>query len=199
MLPSDTIWPDSLREIRMVGNQYLQSIEPHTFSHAYGLQLLHLSNGETMHIKSNGLHSKSRLEKELKLFQYNDVIYDSNAFGNVDGGELWQKTSIQTEDFNQEVFRLMLKTHFDKGHQSLFNTDHGTVLAKSCSTCDDIAWLYKDAHKFGLDKYKNLVGEGNVVCPEGIGSILETTDPDFITLMESCPCKLKSNPNAPNL
>ena len=87
----------------------------------------------------------------------------------------------------------MLKTHFDKGHQSLFSINYGTALAKSCSSCDS-AWLYKDAHKFGLDTYKNLIGQGNVVCPEGIGSILETTDPDFITLMESCPCKLKSNP-----
>ena len=198
LLPSGTIWPDSLREIRMEGNQYLQSIESHTFSHAYGLQLLHLSDGPLIHIKSNGLHSKSRLDKELKLSRYNNVIYDSNAFGNVDGGELWQNISIQTKDFNQEVFRLMLKTHFDKGHQSLFSINYGTALAKSCSSCD-IAWLYKDAHKFGLDNYKNLIGQGNVVCPEGIGSILETTDPDFITLMESCPCKLKSNPNAPNL
>merc|ERR1711953_247314 len=77
LLPSGTIWPDSLREIRMEGNQYLQSIESHTFSHAYGLQLLHLSDGPLIHIKSNGLHSKSRLDKELKLSRYNDVIYDS--------------------------------------------------------------------------------------------------------------------------
>ena len=31
MLPPDTIWPDSLREIRIEGNQYFQSIEPHSF------------------------------------------------------------------------------------------------------------------------------------------------------------------------
>ena len=82
------------------------------------------------------------------LCRYNALELDSNAFGNVDGGALWQKLSVKTFDFDQEVFRIMLKTHFDKGHQSLFSTDHGVAMAKSCSTCD-IAWLYKDAHKFG--------------------------------------------------
>ena len=57
----------------------------------------------------------------------------------------------------------------------------------SCDNCD-IAWLYKDAHQFGLDAYKGLVHEGNVICPD-VGPILETDDPNFIAQMDSCPCK----------
>ena len=55
-----------------------------------------------------------------------------------------------------------------------------------CSTCD-IAWLYHDAHRFGIYNYQRLVGENNVVCPGKIGAVLESSDPDFIKLMQDCP------------
>jgi hypothetical protein len=28
-----------------------------------------------------------------------------------------------------------------------------------------------------------------VLCPGDVGPVLKTTDPDFISLMESCPCR----------
>ena len=58
----------------------------------------------------------------------------------------------------------------------------------SCEDCD-IAWLYKDAKMFGFSKYRDLVGDNNAICPNGIGPVLETDDPDFIARMENCPCR----------
>ena len=55
--------------------------------------------------------------------------------------------------------------------------------------CDcTVAWLYKDAHKFGFTQYETLVGgHGNNIICDSIGPVLETEDPVFITLMNSCP------------
>ena len=55
-------------------------------------------------------------------------------------------------------------------------------------TSCDIAWLYKDAHKFGIDAYKGLICPGNVICSV-VGPILECQIPEFIAFMDSCPCK----------
>ena len=55
--------------------------------------------------------------------------------------------------------------------------------------CDcSIAWLYKDAHKYGLTQYQDLVGDSgnNIIC-DSVGAILLAEDPDFISLMDSCP------------
>ena len=77
----------------------------------------------------------------------------------------------------------------------LLATNHGPIRLgwESCSNCD-IAWLYKDAHRFGLQVYQDLLGE-NVLCRDVIGlhaevvfkPILEYHSRDFIELMESCP------------
>ena len=64
-------------------------------------------------------------------------------------------------------------------------TNYGMARVADCESCD-IAWLYKDARRFGLEQYRNLIGLNNVVCPGNIGSVLFTEDPDFIRLMESC-------------
>ena len=55
--------------------------------------------------------------------------------------------------------------------------------------CDcSIAWLYKDAHKYGLTQYQDLVGDSgnNIIC-DSAGAILLAEDPEFIGLMDSCP------------
>ena len=59
---------------------------------------------------------------------------------------------------------------------------------RDCSGCN-IAWLYKDAQVLGKEKYLNLVGEGNIVCGDGIGPVLETEDAAFIQRMNECPSK----------
>lgn len=75
----------------------------------------------------------------------------------------------------------------------VFNTEKGTIAVGSCYTCD-IAWLYKDAQKYGLDSYKAIIGR-NVMCPESNTPILENDDKDFIELMEDCPCKIYLSKN----
>ena len=65
----------------------------------------------------------------------------------------------------------------------------GATRVISCDSCD-IAWLYKDARKFNLNSYISLVGESNVMCPNGpygYGPVLESNNPEFIALMNSCP------------
>ena len=65
----------------------------------------------------------------------------------------------------------------------------GNNLIEDCFTCD-VAWIYKDAHKFGLDAYKNLVGHGNLRCMNSNGEpILESENSELISFLESCPCK----------
>ena len=69
-------------------------------------------------------------------------------------------------------------------------TNNGNIRVASCSNCD-IAWLYKDAHKFGLQTYQDLVGNYNILCPRtnsgAAVAVLDNHNPDFIDLMESCP------------
>ena len=137
-----------------------------------------------------------------------ETKYDSNAFGNVDGGKLWTLMNVPSVDFPEDVFRLLLKTHFDKGHQSkvqnqiiqlcslnlillfvaLLTTSGGPNMVDNCMSSCDIAWLYKDAHMFGINAYKGLIGPNNVICSD-VGPILESQDPEFIAFMDNCPCK----------
>ena len=118
--PSNIPWPNTLYKMEYMGNSELHSIEPYAFSNAEGLQLLDLrASGAGLHTKSNGFHSKSNMDKNLIISDYDsDTKYDSNAFGNVDGGKLWTLMYVPSVDFPEDVFRLLLKTHFDKGHQS---------------------------------------------------------------------------------
>ena len=70
------------------------------------------------------------------------------------------------------------------------DTTQGNIQISSCSNCD-IAWLYKDAHRFGLDIYRDLVGDYNILCPRtNSGSalaVLNRQDSEFVDLMNSCP------------
>ena len=73
-------------------------------------------------------------------------------------------------------------------------TSGGPNMVDNCMSSCDIAWLYKDAHRFGIDAYKGLIGPGNLICTDSagkypIGPIFESENPDFIAFMDSCPCK----------
>ncbi len=76
--------------------------------------------------------------------------------------------------------------------QGLFATSFGAIELQDCDSCD-IAWLYQDAQMYGFEAYKGLIGEDNVVCPGGTGSVLDNSDPAFNDLMESCPGKRNKN------
>ena len=48
-------------------------------------------------------------------------LLQANAYGNVDGGQLWDEIKVNTlGDFPEIVYRLLIKSHFDKGHTSMF-------------------------------------------------------------------------------
>ena len=71
------------------------------------------------------------------------------------------------------------------------NSNVGTTRLSSCDC--EIAWLYKDAHRYGIEQYKRLIdgmsAGNNVICPEG--PVLTTTDPEFKAKMEACPGGLR--------
>ena len=83
------------------------------------MELSLTGSGNNLLIESNGLHVKSKLNKTLYL-SGNFLDLGANAFGNVDGGELWNHLYLETSDFPEDVFRLFLKSHFDKN--SMGNT-----------------------------------------------------------------------------
>lgn len=114
------------------------------------------------------------------------VTFEPNVFGYVDGGKLWDIMDvIQASDFSEDNFRLLLKAHFDKGHQSIFgNTGTCGFIAENCDTCD-ISWLYKDAKRFGWENYIRLTNK-KVCCPQ-LGPFFDIKEESFIELMESCP------------
>merc|ERR1711973_212687 len=71
--------------------------------------------------------TSSAIKKTFELATSTEVIFETNAFGNVDGGQLWDIldisiTNYRTKGFPEEAFRLLLKSHFNKGHKSKFES-----------------------------------------------------------------------------
>ena len=63
----------------------------------------------------------------------------------------------------------------------------GQITISDCLSDCSMAWLYKDAHKFGLDQYKQLIGGQNVIC-EGYGPILDSANQTALSShFQSCP------------
>ena len=184
-IPSNSTWSPSIHTISLMGNENLQLIEPFAFSSAHGIRNLEIFGSENLTISSNGLHSTSHHAKTLRIDM--PSYFESNAFGTFQDSELWTTIDIVTEDFPEDVFRHVLKSHFENHNSDVFQQSFGDAKVANCNSCD-IAWLYQDAQNFGLDQYRNIVGENNVLCPE-IGPVLTTEDQDFIQLMESCPGK----------
>lgn len=185
-IPSGTKWPSSFRRFNMYGNNVEETkIEPDAFYTASNLEIIQILEQpeKGLTVATNGFRITSKKASRITI-DYNPVHFDANAFGNEDEGELWSELDVKTNDFPEDVFRQLIKTHFDLGHTSLFN-DEKSVMIESCDTCD-IAWLYKDAHNYGLEAYKALLGS-NVLCPNNNTPILDITDQDFIDLMEGCP------------
>jgi hypothetical protein len=128
LLPASIPWPATVEQIVLPQNSKLRTIEPFSISEALGLKQLALTgSGDDLTIQSNGLHTKSVImPNELYLSSNNQqwgvtLKLEQNAFGNVDGGALWTTMDMPTTDFPEGAFRLLLKTHFDKGH-------HGNLL-----------------------------------------------------------------------
>ena len=129
VIPANIPWPTSIENITIYGNENLETIEPFAFSSAINLKRLNLVGSgydqNRLTIKSNAFHTTSPLHKTLEMTPSKNVIFESNCFGNVDGGQLWDVLDIATNGFGEHVFpedafRLLLKAHFDKGHKSKY-------------------------------------------------------------------------------
>jgi hypothetical protein len=122
VIPGDIAWPSSLEAIEMRYNTKLKLIEPFAFSSAVNLQQIWVGEvaGNCV-VKSNGFHTTSN-KASLLLYPYNNgadgeyITLEDNAFGNVDGGQLWAGLNLGKSDFNEKALRLLLKAHFDKQH-----------------------------------------------------------------------------------
>ena len=103
----------------------LTLIQSHAFSSATGLTYLYV-NGDNFEIivESNGFHTTSTDYKTLEFQGNYGRALQANAYGNVDGGQLWDEIKVNTlDDFPENVYRLLLKSHFDKGHTCMFYVD----------------------------------------------------------------------------
>jgi hypothetical protein len=124
ILPASIPWPATLEQIIIPENSKLRIIEPFAITEALALTTLALTgSGDNLTIQSNGLHTKSAMPNSVFISSNNQQFgvtlkLEQNAFGNVDGGALWTMLFMPTTDFPEGAFRLLLKTHFDKGHQS---------------------------------------------------------------------------------
>lgn len=141
-IPASISWPESLIAVEMKWNAKLKVINQFAFSSATKLLTLDLSESGDFDIviKSNGFHTMSNSPgKSLIWSPYHGPVepvpvLEANAFGNVDGGKLWNKITIETLDFPPEVYRLLLKSHFDKG-------DTGKANSKREKGSKDRSWF----------------------------------------------------------
>ena len=123
VIPGNIEWPSSLHSIEMRYSTNLKLIEPFAFSSAVNLQDIWVGEvaGNCV-VKSNGFHTTSNKAASLILYPYNNgangeyITLEDNAFGNVDGGQLWDRLNLGKSDFNEKALRLLFKAHFDKQH-----------------------------------------------------------------------------------
>ena len=82
---------------------------------------------ENFVVKSNGFHTTSISPSSiLTLGHYTGgyITLEANAFGNVEGGQLWQIFDLGRSDFNEGALRLFIKAQFDKGNTSKYFINH---------------------------------------------------------------------------
>ena len=111
-------WSPTVEVIFMQRNPQITSIGSNAFKHATNLKQLNLWDmGPNVVINENAF----RISTQDKPFlRYNGEgcsasVISENAFGNVEGGQLWGSISLDWCEFPELSFRLMLKTAFDKG------------------------------------------------------------------------------------
>ena len=117
-VPSDVPWPSAVTEIDLGYNDDLVLVEADAFKAASGLRTLKMwAASSSVVFHTNALYTTSA-EASLEAYFYgSDVsspMFEDNAFGNVDGGRLWDKIVVPMAEFRESTFRLMLKAKFDK-------------------------------------------------------------------------------------
>ena len=120
LLEEDIPWSASVTEIDLRNNYDITEIPPNAFRTASGLEQLDMSSmGPELAIKEDGFHITSRKGPSLRFYQTLGCVTDiaPNTFGNVAGGALWGNLWLDWCDFPEDVFRVMLKSAFDKGQE----------------------------------------------------------------------------------
>ena len=120
-VPGFIQWSPSVQTIRLQQCEKLNLIEPFAFSTATNLSFLELyTTGNGLKVKPNGFHTMSKNQKQLlHLWSYSGSAtkLEANAFGNENGGELWDSIAIPTTEFPENVFRSMMKTAAEQNAQ----------------------------------------------------------------------------------
>ena len=119
-LEEDIPWSDSVTHIDLGYNTNIKEIPPNAFVSASNLEELKMwSMGGLLAINGNGLRTSSSKGPSFEMYQNGGCVTDiaPNAFGNVAGGALWGNLWIPWCSFPEDVFRVMLKTAFDKGQE----------------------------------------------------------------------------------
>ena len=111
-------WPERLTFIDLSANPDLTELPAHFLSRSSAIDRLSLRNmSSNFHLGNNVFHLTAKTRPTLDLSLADNVgvsMVDENAFGNVDGGELWGRLNIALQDFPEGAFRLMIKSHFDE-------------------------------------------------------------------------------------
>ena len=195
-IPANIEWPETIETIILNSLYDLKTIESNAFSSAINLKSVSIQNTvNEVVVQTNGFHTTSKHPKSLSQYSYTSKAkLQADAFGMESGGELWDTIAVPTEDFSEYVFRNMLSKAAEAGYTTMLTNAVGTTVLQSCQTCD-IAWLYRDAKKYGVGLYESLLGQGNVICEDYNSPFVTITDPDFIDFMESCyePCTKNGN------
>jgi hypothetical protein len=120
-IDSDVPWAATVSTVDLSYNLQLLEIPEFAFRRAVGLTSLLLWSMGAMTFRENAFFLTSAHMPSMDFYFYgdeSDFVIEENAFGNVDGGELWGRLNLQIPDFPELAFRLMLKSHFDRGSQS---------------------------------------------------------------------------------
>ena len=115
-IPSNITWHSSVHSISFT-NTPIETIEANAFTLAHGLRSLDiLGAADSLTIEENGLHTTSHHAKILSAD--NITHFEKMAFGDADSSVLWTTLDISAQEFPENVFRAMLKAHFDMHHTS---------------------------------------------------------------------------------
>ena len=122
-LESDIPWPETLTSLTLADNLALAEIQENAFLAATGLQRLALPGSSAdLVLQENALHIKAKARPELVFSAVNGTennqVVEARAFGIGIGGEIFGRIVGAFPDFPELAFRLMLKSHFDKGTES---------------------------------------------------------------------------------
>ena len=117
-MPSNVPWPSTVTTIDLGYNDDLVQVEAYAFKYASGLATLKMwAASSSVVFDTNALYTTSS-EATFEAYFYglnaSSPMFGDNAFGNVDGGQLWERIVVPMAEFRETTFRLMLKAKFDK-------------------------------------------------------------------------------------